>query len=531
MSNKSLIAFNTNLELLLKNIQTNFNELSNTISNTYTFPIIGNTHIDVFIKNNNNKYNDISAKNNIIFSKGVVILNSIDFNYIWNNKNLSKHDKDILWKYLQTMVLYSIEYKENIIIKDVLQKYKKDSIIDNDNTRIIVNILDNLSNTSIIKDTNIETTQPQTEGGFKLPDLSNIVGKHLMKLINSIMEDIDIDSINITNPLELIKTLLDSDFNLENDTTGISECVKSIIVQLKKHLLSNDLNRKELFKDIQNVITLFNNITNSQYDLEHVFSSLNSDDFQNKFDTIINSLDFEVLLKYFIDIVSKIKSDSTININEIIELISEKVADGNIGDLMGMLSSVMGNSSNSTDGHSDMSNFDMGTIMGIVGSLMGNSSNSTDANGGTPNIDMGSIMGMVGNIMGNSSNTTDTNGGTPNIDMGNIMSSLNLDGIVKNVMSDMNTDSLHDSDVDVQKIFNSISKHLPSNLAKNVPKDMSSNIINQLTQNMDVEQIKKMAGGKKRINNAKLNQLSRLEKRRERLRRKLNERKQLLREI
>lgn len=510
MSHSSVIVFNNNLELLLNNIQSIFSELSPDISNNYTFPLTGTSYIDTFVSNNTKKYNDISNKNDIIFSKGLILLEHINFNYIWNNSNLSQVNKETIWKYLQTMVLYSIEYKENVNIKNILSQYKINNTIDNDHTRLIVNILHNLSNEIIIPDTNDEITPTDTSlqnslQNFKLPDLSNILGKHLMELIQKIMDDIDIGGFEINNPLELIQTLLDKEFSIENDTTGISSLVKNIIDNLKKHLSSEDLNRPELFKEIQNVLQLFNNITNNKYDLDKVCSNLNSGEFQSKFDDIINSLDFDILMGHFVEIVSALRSNSSINIPEILEKMSTVFSEGGLENLSSL-----------------------GGLAGL-GGLGG----------------LGGLMNLFNSVTGQSpDNTTDNddNDGNDNGDnLSNIMSSLNIESIVGNVMKDMNigstsssdgAESLDMNDIDISKIFKSVSKNLPQELTKNLTPNMSQDFLNQLPENIDMEQIKKMVGGKKsKINNSKLNQLSRLEKRRERLRRKLKERKQQMHQM
>lgn len=502
MSHSSVIVFNNNLELLLNNIQSNFSELSPDITNNYTFPITGTSYIDSFVTNNTKKYNDISNKNDIIFSKGLILLEHINFNYIWNNSNLSQVNKETIWKYLQTMVLYSIEYKENVNIKTILSQYKINNTIDNDHTRLIVNILHNLSNEIIIPDTNDEITPTDTSlqnslQNFKLPDLSNIVGKHLMELIQKIMDDIDIGGFEINNPLELIQTLLDKEFSIENDTTGISSLVKNIIDNLKKHLSSEDLNRPELFKEIQNVLQLFNNITNNKYDLDKVCSNLNSSEFQSKFDQIINSLDFDTLMVHFIEIVSTLRSNSSINIPEIIEKVSSIFSEGGLDNLSSL-----------------------GGLAGL-GGLGG----------------LGGLMNLFNSVTGQSPDNNSDNGD----DLSNIMSSLNLESIVGNVMKDMNIGSANSSDgaepldmnnIDINKILKSVSKNLPQELTKNLTPNMTQDFLNQLPENIDLDQIKKMVGGKKsRINNSKLNQLSRLEKRRERLRQKLKERKQQMHQM
>ena len=48
---------------------------------------------------------DISNKNEIIFSKGLVVVKDIDFNYIWNHKNMTRINKDIIWKYIHSYLI------------------------------------------------------------------------------------------------------------------------------------------------------------------------------------------------------------------------------------------------------------------------------------------------------------------------------------------------------------------------------------------------------------------------------------------
>jgi hypothetical protein len=523
--------FNINLELLLKNILNNFKELHDTITGQYTIPLDTDSYIQSFINMSKHKFNDISNKNEIIFSKGVTIIEHIDFNYIWSHENVTNENKDIIWKYLQTMVLYSIEYNENINIKTILKQYKHDNIIHNDSQRMIINILDNLSNKKIINDTydSDDTTDKTNDAQtFKLPDLSGIVGKELMNLINKTMDSIDLNSVEIGQPLELVQTLLDGSFSLETDTTGVAKLVKQIIDNLKINLLSKDLNRKVLFKDLENVLQLVNSITNNNKDINKIFDNLQTNEFYNNFDTIINSLDFEQILKYIIDILQKVQSESSININEVLEKLGQKFSDGSL--------SAMG----------DMSS--MGNIMGLLGNFMNTSNNSNDTNDTSNSTtgglgDMGNIMGLLGNFMNTSNNSNDTNdtNDTSNSttgglgDISKLLSSLNINNIVENVMTDMNIDSNqsdehNNANIDMNELFKSVTKNLPNELMNNMSQNNPSDLLNKLSGDIDFDQLKQMIGVKKntRMNHTKINQLSRLEKRRDRLRKKLAERKRLL---
>ena len=227
------------------------------------------------------------------------MLEYIDFNYIWNHSEITSENKQIIWKYIQSLYLYSLEYGDSINIKDILQNYKDTNIIDNDTSRIVINILNNLSNKQLItydtKEDSNDSDDSDNDGvnPFTLPDLSSFIGEHLMKLVKNVMEDIDIESVQMDNPLDLVQSLLDGTFSLESDTTGIAVLVKNIIDNLKKQLSSEEMNKELILQDVKNVLVMFNNITNNKYDINKVLSTLDNDEFKTKIDTYMNGVDVE----------------------------------------------------------------------------------------------------------------------------------------------------------------------------------------------------------------------------------------------
>ena len=499
MSEKTIKTFNKNLETLLHNILESFEELRENLEQVYVVPLHGDTYLKKFIEYNKNKGHDISNKNEIIFSKQSHILEHIDFNYIWNHSQMTQENKNIIWKYIQSLYLYSLEYSEHIDIKQILLEYKQTNRIDNDTTRKVINILNNLSNKPLIENNSnsIEDEENEQSSTFKLPDLSNFIGKHIMELGNNIMKDIDLESVTIEQPLELVQTLLDGKFNLETDTTGVALLVEKLINNLKTNLLSEDLDKQALLKELKNVLQMFNNITNNNYNLDKVFQTLETDEFTKNFDTIINSLNFEFILSHLIDIIDKLKTDSNIDVTQVMTQLKDTFATQGLNSLNSLTN-------------------------------------------------IPQLMGLVSNLMGNKNSDTEQDDGVNNIH--NLMSSLNLGDMFNNIMSDMNVDGSDEttpdmSNIDIGSIFNSIKKNLPQELIQNLPSQlgehMSSDVLNQLSENIDLDQIKKMADmagmagmagmkGNVRINHSKLNQLTRLEKKREQLRKKLAERKRSL---
>jgi len=511
--------FNKNLELLLVNIIDNFSETAENIKKNYSLPIEGDSYLQRFIKVNKVRGTDIANKNEIIFSRGTIVLEHIELHYIWNHANMVQINKDIIWKYIQSLYLYSLEYTDNINFKQILRNYNETNIINNDTDRIVVNIFNNLSNKKVDNVALIETESSSDQSSFKMPDLSGFLGTNLMKFINNIIEKIELDTIELNNPLELVQLLLSGKFDLQNDTTGISLLVKNIIQNLKEELLSESLDKKGLFKDIENVLTLINTFTNNSYDFKHIIPDINDKDFNENFNRIINDIDFESIITTMVKKIEEIKENTNIDIGSLVETIMNDYTNDNF----------------------DISKL-MGTLMKVVSGMQ---SKTATTNKSCDSCD--SCDSCESNESGESNNLNEAF---------KQFNSLGLNNIISSVMGDLANNNTNDSqnNLDLNNLIQSITKNLPSELSNNIPKDLSNQLSNALGGDIgnnigggldidsmtnqlsnllngnNLEELKKMIPSSKntRINTNKLNQLSRLEKRREILRKKLEERKQVL---
>ena len=482
MGKNNINIFNKNLQSLLKNIIENFSDLKGIIENNYTFPLEGEGYLNKFIINNKNKGNDISNKNEIIFSKGLIILEYIDFNYIWNHGDMSHQNKNIIWKYIQSLYLYSLEYSENINLSETLKQFNETNEIKDDISRNIIKIFNNLSN-KIESDELSSDVSEEKPSSFKMPDLSSFLGKHLMALVNNMIDKIDLHSIELDNPLQLVQLLLSGSFSLKNDTSGIGLMVKNLIDNLKLELLSPDTDRVALFKDIENVLLLINNFTNNNYDIRKVIPNFNDKEFNNNFDTIINSIDFESILNSLVSKIADIKEHSNIDINQLLEQIIKE--------------------------YSNNKNMDINNLINIAMKIVSGMQNSNQS---TNNDSEQSFKGIANGLKG--------------------LESLDLNNIISNVMGDLNGNNT--STPDLNNIIKSVTNNLPSELSKNIPKDLDissmTNELSNLLNGNNLDELKKMMPSAKntRINTSKLHQLSRLEKRRDKLRKKLEQRKRNL---
>lgn len=573
MSTHTINIFNKNLESLLNNISENFKDIGTIIKINYTMPLESEIYIENFVNSNINnidKGNDISNKNEIIFSKGLTIIHFLDFNYIWNHPDMTLENKNMIWKYIQSLYLYSLEYSKNVDFKQILKDYNQTNEIKDDISRQVINIFNNLSNKVETTELVLEETESESDSAFKMPDLSSLIGKHLMNLINNIVNNIHIESVNLDNPLELIKLLLSGSFSLKDDTSGIGLLVKDIIEKLKTELLSSECDRKELFKDIERVLSLVNNFTNSNYDIRNVIPDFDNKEFNDNFDNIINSIDFETILNTMLVKIKDVQENSNIDIGNVITEIFKDVSTNNMDissilkiamklsnifkqstesqtsdhtdsnetstsndssenlDLGGILSSIMGNTGNTGNtSDNDNNNLDLGGILSGIMGTMGNSDNNLDLNG------------MLSSMMSTMGNTTNNDTSDNNLDLNSMLSSMMGSLHSDNCNTEDNTEDNIEDNIDINSIMQSITKNLPSELTKNLPKDMSSilnnsnldiNSISDLLNSNNLDELKKMipSSKKSRINTSKLNQFSRLEKRRARLREKLEKRKQVL---
>ena len=117
----SIENFNKTLEQLLTTIIENYPSQSKSIKSYYNFPIDSNNNIYIrnFTKNCNGKGQDISTKNEIIFSKDIVLVDAVNFYDIWNDNSLSDLHREIFGN---TYILY-IFIHLSIKIKKIPKSY------------------------------------------------------------------------------------------------------------------------------------------------------------------------------------------------------------------------------------------------------------------------------------------------------------------------------------------------------------------------------------------------------------------------
>ena len=255
---ESLTKFNKTFEELLNTIKSDWNKyiLCENIDS-------GDTEINNFLKNSKNKEHEISTKNEIIFSKNEILIKNIDFYNLWSDPLLNDENRNIIWNYIHTLYIYSYEYSKNKSINEILEELKNVEIESNKldvATKSLLNIIETLKNKNIdkedIDDILDDTNNEKSTNNFEIPEIFNgAIGK----LANEIADDIDTDNLNIEDPSKLLEGLFSGNFDLENDTTGISSLVENITGKIQQKITNGELNEQELFSEANNVMSQLNN--------------------------------------------------------------------------------------------------------------------------------------------------------------------------------------------------------------------------------------------------------------------------------
>ena len=251
--------FNDNLKQFVSIIKTNYPGQQAKIDEYYNFDSVNDRYLNEFVEICKTIGNDISTKNEIIFSKGSVVLKNIDFYLIWNDENLSDDQRENIWKYLQTLYIFAYEHIRESDFKSIMKEFKKlgsDRSTLDEETKTFIDIIESLTDKYQKGDNSIEEEDDDKEndGGFTAPDLfGGVIGDLAKEIVN----EIDPSEINIENPTEILNNLLSGNFDENNDTSGIANLVKNITGKIQDKITSGDINEADLFGEAQNMMKNF----------------------------------------------------------------------------------------------------------------------------------------------------------------------------------------------------------------------------------------------------------------------------------
>ena len=254
--------FNDNLKQLLGQVTKVFPEQAEVINSHYNFENAGDVYLKQFYANCRTMGNDVSNKNEIIFSQEFTILENVDFYSIWNSEKLNKEMKQNIWKYLHTLYIYAYEYEKDQDIKTIIKELKKMSGNPDemdDDSKTLLNIIDSLTGRfEKAPEGMVEEEEGSGDGSafenFAPPELLNgMIGD----LAKEIADEINPEELNLDDPSQLLKDLMSGNFDVNNDSSGITNLVKNITGKIQNKLAQGDLDESALFAEAQNVMKNF----------------------------------------------------------------------------------------------------------------------------------------------------------------------------------------------------------------------------------------------------------------------------------
>lgn len=262
--------FNSNLIQLLTTIKSLYPNQTKLIDKHYDLTEQSDKYLIEFWNNCKDKGNDISTKNEIIFSKHSIILVNVDFNTIWNDENLQEAEKDNIWKIIQSLWIFAFQYIKDQDLKSILKSFKKMGENRNaldEESRAFMDIIDSLTdkfanmdvsgNDEEFKDVDGSGNESSSSGfgfDFNIPELLN---GEIGKIAQEIAADIDPNDLDLSNKEELVKNLMSGNFDEENDKSGVVKLVKNISDKIHNKIESGQIDKDKIMKEAEKIMKQF----------------------------------------------------------------------------------------------------------------------------------------------------------------------------------------------------------------------------------------------------------------------------------
>lgn len=259
MSQTNIEYFNSTLKQLVNNIIEFYPEYKENLEEYYK-DIIENEcnnddkYIKRFMRKFENLKNDVSTKNNNIFSEKLFILKNIDFKEIWENEKTTEKNKETIWDYLQSLYVIG----ESIIsdsgkIQKLIENFKKvrnkEEIEDHadDENKEIYNMIKNLSE----KQQSAENT----------PIDENILNNGLIgKLAKELAEDINLDEMDLGidkdsgNVGDIFGKLMGGDNPMK-----FMSLIQNVGQKIQNKLSDGNIDESKLVEEAQNMMGMLGN--------------------------------------------------------------------------------------------------------------------------------------------------------------------------------------------------------------------------------------------------------------------------------
>ena len=277
MSSEIITKFNNQLEQFLDEIKKTHPEFKENIDNLYIFPNNNSKYIEDFINNCKDNVEYILHQNEIIFSETNTIIEGVNFSNIWNDNDIDDDFKNIIWKYIYTLYIFSFEYSEKkdltTIINEsntndsndeykmfiaVLSKFKGEFVNISSNIQNIVEKElekqtkhENSDNKESVETADVNTTSSEKEEDKQntdstMPDMSDMFGGVIGDLAQQLAEEINPDDLNLDNPSELLNNLMSPENGEDNKLVDL---VKNITSKIGNKISSGEIDQNQLFTE------------------------------------------------------------------------------------------------------------------------------------------------------------------------------------------------------------------------------------------------------------------------------------------
>ena len=242
--------------------------------------------LHLLYKSCNQAADDFSGQNVVIFTSVNSFLKGINLYELWKNELNDETEKSV-WKYLNTLYLYSYLYVNKNLLTDVIAKYKSTTLEDAEKLqgkdKIIYTNISQLYEDKRMKK-KIEKLEKQNKEG-NTDFLNKTVDKTAIgQLAKEIASEIDPnefkDDLMNQDPNALISSLMSGDMD---KNSGLSKLISKIGSKINQRMESGQLTEESLLTEAQDIIQ-DNDILKNIPNLANLNQSVNKKKSSSKID-------------------------------------------------------------------------------------------------------------------------------------------------------------------------------------------------------------------------------------------------------
>ena len=258
MAQTNIEYFNSTLKLFINNIINIYPEYKECLNEYYSDILEKDScnddkHVKRFMRKFSNYKEDISTKNDDLFSETICFLKNVDFKELWENEKSVKSIKDTIWDYLQTLyvigeTIISDSNKIKTLVES-LNKKRENEPLDEDASEENKELMDMLKNLSDKK-----------SGNNVDEDLLNtgLIGN----LAKELASDINLDDMNLNlgeggdapNIGDIFGKLMSGDNPMK-----FMNLIQNVGKKIQTKLTDGNLDQSKLLDEAQNMMGMLGN--------------------------------------------------------------------------------------------------------------------------------------------------------------------------------------------------------------------------------------------------------------------------------